>query len=49
MNYLLKKHKCDKCHIKLEERINYNKKEKRELNKDFGRADILLLNQKGKP
>ena len=49
LNYLLKKHKYDKCHIKLEERINYNKKEKRELNKEFGRADILLLDQKEKP
>ena len=48
LNYLLKKHKYDKHHIKLEERINYNKKEKRELNKEFGRADILLLNQKEK-
>ena len=49
LNYLLKKHKYDKYHIKLEERINYNKKEKRELNKEFGRADILLLDQKEKP
>ena len=49
LNYLLKKHKYDKSHIKLEERINYNKKEKRALNKEFGRADILLLDQKEKP
>ena len=42
LDYLLKKHKYDKSLIEVEPRINYNKKEKRELNKEFGRADILL-------
>ena len=49
MNYLLKKHKYDKDHIKLEEKINYDKKEKLKSNKDYGRADIILLDKRKKP
>ena len=49
MNYLLKKLNYDKWHIKLEPRINYDKKEKPKSNKDYGRADIILLDKKKKP
>lgn len=49
LNYLLKDLKYDKLHIELEERINYNKKKKRALNREFGRADIMILDKKEEP
>ena len=49
LNYLLKKSKYAKLHIKVEARINYDKKEKSESNKEHGRADIIILDEEHKP
>ena len=49
LNYLLKKRKYAKWQIDVEPRINYDKREKSKSNREHGRADIILLDEKEKP